>query len=69
MINEDDLASALCLGKISGAGIDVYQSEPPIGSPLLGVKNCLLTPHVASYTPEAKIETSEELAQHFYRFF
>ncbi len=69
VINEDDIATALRTNRIASAGIDVYQVEPPIESPLLKVKNCLLTPHIASYTPEAKAETSEELAQTFIDFF
>ncbi|UCC91539.1 MAG: hypothetical protein JSV39_04490, partial [Candidatus Aenigmatarchaeota archaeon] len=39
-------------GKVRYAGIDVYQQEPPEGSPLLSVDNILLTPHLGAQTYE-----------------
>ena len=62
VVNEIDLANALKSETIFAAGIDTFPKEPPIGSRLLEVENCILTPHIASYTPEAKIQTSIELA-------
>ncbi len=52
------LAKALDEEKISGAGIDVYDSEPPLKKdyPLLNCKNTILTPHVAFLTKEAMIK-------------
>lgn len=49
------LAAALDSGKLSGAGIDVFDMEPPLptGYALAGAKNCVLTPHVAYLTEEA----------------
>jgi D-3-phosphoglycerate dehydrogenase len=52
VVNEDDLAEALKSGKARYAGIDVYQQEPPEGSPLLSVDNILLTPHLGAQTYE-----------------
>lgn len=52
VVNEDDLAEALKSGKVKYAGIDVYQQEPPEGSPLLSVDNILLTPHLGAQTYE-----------------
>ncbi len=49
---EKDLAEALKSGKVRYAGIDVYQQEPPEGSPLLSVENILLTPHLGAQTYE-----------------
>lgn len=50
-----DLTEALNAGVIAGAGIDVFDVEPPLpaGEPLLHAKNCILTPHVAFATKES----------------
>jgi D-3-phosphoglycerate dehydrogenase len=63
IVNENDLYYALKNNVIQSAGLDVFQKEPPINSPLLQLSNCVLTPHIASYTTEAKKQTSIELAQ------
>ena len=51
------LAEALNAGRIAGAGIDVFNVEPPIPAdePLLHAKNALLTPHVAFLSEEAMV--------------
>lgn len=54
LINETDLAETLKAGKIAGAGLDVLSSEPPGKNPLIGVENCILTPHHAWATKEAR---------------
>ena len=50
-----DLADALNNGVIAGAGIDVFDKEPPLdlSEPLLNCKNCLVTPHVAFASAES----------------
>lgn len=60
-INESAFAEALNLGKIAGAGIDVFVQEPPVDldSPLLKAKNTVLTPHVAFATKEALVKRAE----------
>ena len=51
IINEAALAEALRCGQIAGAGIDVFEAEPPAADhPLFGLSNCLLSPHVAGVT-------------------
>lgn len=51
IINEAALAEALRSGQIAGAGIDVFEDEPPAADhPLFGLSNCLLSPHVAGVT-------------------
>jgi glycerate dehydrogenase len=52
---EKDLKQALETGIIAGAGLDVLPIEPPTeGSVLMGVKNCLITPHNAWAAAEAR---------------
>lgn len=55
VVDSAALTDALNAGVIAGAGIDVFDREPPLGAdePLLHAKNCILTPHVGYYSREA----------------
>jgi D-3-phosphoglycerate dehydrogenase len=53
IVNETDLYRALKDGVIAGAGLDVFENEPPTESPLLELDNVVLTPHTAAFTMEA----------------
>jgi len=54
MVDHQALAEALKAKRIAGAGIDVYDTEPPESSyPLLGLANAILTPHLAWYSEDA----------------
>jgi glycerate dehydrogenase len=55
LINEEELAAALNTGIIAGAALDVLSKEPPVdGNPLLQAANCIVTPHNAWISREAR---------------
>lgn len=53
VIDTAALASALREGRLAGAGLDVYESEPAPPAELLGLDSVVLTPHVGGWSPEA----------------
>jgi len=56
LTNSSDIAAALASGKLAGYGADVLDQEPPPADhPLLGAKNCIITPHVGSRTYESVV--------------
>jgi len=64
IINETDLAEALKNGKIAGAALDVYETEPLGDSPLKSLgKEVILTPHLGASTTEAQINVAIDVAE------
>lgn len=55
LIHEKDLAQALQQKRIAGAALDVLGTEPPeVNNPLIGLQNCIITPHNAWMSVEAR---------------
>ncbi len=70
VINESDLEVALNKNYIFGAGLDVFEKEPPdINNPLLKNKKVFLSPHTASFTEECMQRMSKETIQNIIDFF
>jgi len=70
IINETDLNQAVNEKIISGAGLDVFSTEPiNLNSPILKNKRIILSPHTAALTNECKIRMGKETAQNIIDFF
>lgn len=64
IVNEAALVQALREGWIAGAGIDVFDPEPPPpGAPLLGLENAVVTPHIAGLSQETNRRLSIAAAE------
>jgi len=60
LVVEADLAAALLKGTIFAAGLDVTDPEPPLaGNPLVGLRNCIVAPHIASATVSSRNAMAE----------
>jgi len=63
LIDEQALYEALKAGKIAGAALDVFETEPPGSSPLFELDNVVFTPHLGASTDEAQLAAGYELAR------
>ncbi len=62
VVDERSLYKALKSGKVAGAALDVYESEPPTDSPLLELDSVICTPHLAASTAEAQVNVAIDVA-------
>ena len=69
LVNEIDLKTALNESIIKGAALDVYSEEPAKNNVLFGVKNLILTPHIAASTEEAQLVVAQQIAEQISEFF
>jgi D-3-phosphoglycerate dehydrogenase len=63
IIDEAALAAAIQRNEIAGAALDVFEKEPPAGSPVLAVENTSFTPHLGASTKEAQVRVGETVAE------
>jgi D-3-phosphoglycerate dehydrogenase len=63
LVVEEDLAAAIKSGKVAGAGIDVFVTEPAESSVLFGLPNVVCTPHLGAATTEAQENVALQVAE------
>jgi len=68
VIDEEALVSALREGRIAGAGLDVFEKEPPTGA-ILTAPNTILTPHIGGQTEEAQVNAITVIGEKVRNFF
>ena len=73
VVDIDALHAALKSGHLAGAALDVFPTEPkgayePLASPLIGLPNVILTPHIGGSTQESQENIGREVAEKLVRF-
>src|SRR5690606_7326434 len=63
LIVEPDLLAALESGKVAGAALDVFETEPATESPFFGLENVVATPHLGASTSEAQENVALQIAE------
>jgi D-3-phosphoglycerate dehydrogenase len=68
VVNAADVAAALGEGKLGGYATDVYDKEPPEGSPLLSAPRALLTPHLGASTEENLLRLGDCIVERMQKY-
>jgi len=63
IVDEAALADALREGRVAGAALDVFATEPTVESPLFGLPNVVVTPHLGASTVEAQDKAGQTIAE------
>jgi len=63
LVDEEALGQALGAGKLAGAALDVFATEPPGACPLLECRNFICTPHLGASTQEAQVNVARAAAE------
>jgi D-3-phosphoglycerate dehydrogenase / 2-oxoglutarate reductase len=63
IVDENDLYDALKEGRLAGAGLDVFEREPPNGLKLMELPNFICTPHLGASTSEAQQNVAKDVAE------
>ncbi|MHB1989085.1 MAG: phosphoglycerate dehydrogenase [Acidimicrobiales bacterium] len=63
VLDEEALADAISSGRIGGAALDVFSSEPCTESPLFALREVVVTPHLGASTAEAQDKAGEQIAE------
>lgn len=69
IINESDLYRALQKKYIAGAGLDVFEHEPPQNSPLLKLNNVILSPHTSAFTSNSLYQMDMTAVSQIVKFY
>ena len=68
LVDEKALADAIRSGQVAGAAVDVFVNEPPVGSPLIGMPEVVVTPHLGASTAEAQenvaLQVADQMAEY-----
>ncbi|MFP4475253.1 MAG: phosphoglycerate dehydrogenase [Desulfatibacillaceae bacterium] len=68
IVNEQDLHDALTSGKVAGAALDVFETEPPGEHPLFELDNVVATPHLGASTREAQTNVAVQVAEQMIKY-
>ncbi len=68
IVNEKDLYEAMKSGKVAGAALDVFETEPPENSPLFELDRFICTPHLGASTTEAQVNVASAIAGQIIEF-